>query len=85
MVAAASIVAKVTRDNSLSKLKEKFNLQHIGSGYPSDPKTIEALNQWIKNDDIPTFVRKSWHTYIKMRNLQKNAKITQFFDVRGER
>jgi len=85
IVSAASIVAKVTRDNSLNSLKQEFNLPHIGSGYPSDPKTIEALKQWIKNRNIPFFVRKSWHTFVKMRDLQKNAKITQFFDVRGER
>lgn len=85
IVSAASIVAKVTRDNSLNKLKQEFNLHHIGSGYPSDSKTIEALQQWIKNGKIPSFVRKSWHTFIRMRNLQKNAKITQFFNIRGER
>jgi ribonuclease HII len=85
IVSAASIIAKVTRDHSLNKLKKEFDLPHIGSGYPSDPKTIDALHQWIKVGDIPPFVRKSWQTLKKIRNIQKETKITQFFDVRGER
>ena len=82
-VSAASILAKDAREKEVAKLKEKHG--DIGSGYPSDPKTIDALKQWIKNKNIPFFVRKSWHTFVKMRDLQKNAKITQLFDVRGER
>lgn len=85
IVSAASIIAKVTRDHSLNKLKKEFDLPHIGSGYPSDPKTIEALHQWIKSGKIPTFVRKSWQTLKNIRNTQKETKITQFFDIRGER
>ena len=36
VVSAASILAKVARDMSISRLKKKDD---IGSGYPSDPKT----------------------------------------------
>ncbi len=85
MVAAASIIAKVTRDRAIEALRKESKFQDIGSGYPSDPQTISSLKDWIKNRNIPFFVRKSWHTFVKMRDLQKNAKITQFFDVRGER
>ena len=57
VVGAASIVAKVNRDMAIEKLGD------VGSGYPSDPKTINFLKK-LKNQDkkYPSFVRKSWKT-----------------------
>ena len=58
VVSAASIIAKVTRDKAISRLQKKHN---VGSGYPSDSKTIDFVTDWIENKKtIPTFVRKSW-------------------------
>ena len=58
IVSAASIIAKVSRDRSISKLRKKYD---VGSGYPSDSKTINFLKNYIdKNNEIPTFVRTSW-------------------------
>ncbi len=59
IVSAASIVAKVDRDMEIQKLRKIF--KDIGSGYPSDPKTISFLNK-IEYDDLPDFVRRSWST-----------------------
>jgi ribonuclease HII len=63
VVAAASIVAKVERDVEIAKIRKTF--KEIGSGYPSDPKTIE----FIKNsyEDLPDFVRKSWATVSRIK------------------
>ncbi len=64
LVSAASIVAKVHRDRSIRALEEKIGAE-IGSGYPSDPKTIRFLKELLKGkelDDIPFYVRKSWKT-----------------------
>ena len=36
VVGAASILAKVTRDREIEKIKKKIG-QNIGSGYPADP------------------------------------------------
>lgn len=59
VVAAASILAKVTRDKEIEKLKKEYG--DFGSGYPSDPKTKEFLAQnWNK---FPEIFRKSWATY----------------------
>ncbi len=55
-VAAASIVAKVERDLEIAKIRKKF--KDVGSGYPSDPKTIRFLK--ANHQDLPDFVRKSW-------------------------
>ncbi len=62
VVAAASIVAKVERDLEIAEIRKTF--ENIGSGYPSDPKTIEFLKN-ISYDELPNFVRKSWATVIR--------------------
>ena len=61
IVGAASILAKVARDNEIRKLKKKYG--DIGSGYPSDYKTIKFLKQYKrKNKELPDCVRFSWKT-----------------------
>lgn len=58
VVSAASILAKVTRDRAIARLKKYHNL---GSGYPSDAKTIKFVKTYYKTQKtIPEFVRKSW-------------------------
>jgi ribonuclease HII len=58
VVSAASIIAKVNRDREIEKLRKNHDL---GSGYPSDSKTMGFIKQWIsQNGDVPVFVRKSW-------------------------
>ncbi|MBN2734013.1 MAG: ribonuclease HII [Methanomicrobiaceae archaeon] len=61
IVGAASIIAKVTRDRLIVKISEEYG--DIGSGYPSDPKTIKFLENYIaENGDCPCISRKSWKT-----------------------
>lgn len=69
VVAAASIVAKVERDNEILKIRKEY--KDIGSGYPSDPKTIQFLKD--SHPDLPEFVRKSWET---VNRLEENYKTT---------
>jgi len=58
VVSAASILAKVTRDRAIAKLRKNYDL---GSGYPSDTKTIDFVKKYYKKQKImPKFVRKSW-------------------------
>lgn len=65
--AAASILAKVTRDRDIEKLKAKIGID-FGSGYPSDPKTKAFVqNHW---DTHPELFRKTWKTY---QNAVANA------------
>lgn len=59
IVSAASILAKVTRDELIQELKKKYKVE-FGSGYPSDPLTQIFLQKyWDKFD----FFRKSWESY----------------------
>lgn len=64
IVSAASIVAKVNRDKAIAKLRKEHDL---GSGYPSDKKTVNFVSDYITiNNKIPIFVRKSWKPVQKM-------------------
>lgn len=66
-VAAASIIAKVERDEDIEKINKDYRkLGGIGSGYPSDPKTKKFLTNFTY-DEMPDFVRRSWATVEKMK------------------
>jgi ribonuclease HII len=58
-VAAASIIAKVTRDRELSRLEDKYGIR-IGSGYPSDPITKTFLKENIHNKIFKEHIRFTW-------------------------
>ncbi len=61
IVGAASIIAKVTRDEEIEQLTKKFG--DFGSGYPSDPKTQKFLADYVeKNKKLPPFARIFWKT-----------------------
>jgi ribonuclease HII len=75
VVSAASIIAKVTRDREIQILEEIF--QNIGSGYPSDKKTMYFLKNWMKEyKEFPNFVRKSWRPIREITYSQ--SKIYEF-------
>jgi len=63
-VSAASILAKVQREESVSQIKEKY--PDIGSGYPSDPTTKSFLkSHGSKHRDSGIF-RKTWKTWTNL-------------------
>lgn len=63
-VGAASILAKVTREEEVAKIKKKYG--DVGSGYPADPITkvfLEKKGKEFKNEGI---FRKTWSTWKKL-------------------
>ena len=69
-VSAASIIAKQTRDEAIAEINKYFeDVGGIGSGYPSDPTTKKFLSNYTYNE-MPGFVRKSWSTVSKLKNVQ---------------
>ena len=69
VVGAASIIAKVERDDEIEKLKKEYGYD-FGTGYPSDPQTIEFLKTFFKkNRHFPDFVRKTWITAKEIKNI----------------
>jgi ribonuclease HII len=74
VVSAASILAKVTRDEGIVKLREKYG--DLGSGYPADERTQE----FIKNnfEKHPEIFRKSWATFKNLQKSKEQAKLGEF-------
>jgi len=75
-VSAASIVAKYLRDKHVEALIKSYG--NFGSGYPSDPKTIEWLREKTRNGNInslPPIVRRSWKT---IRRFVTTGKVIKF-------
>ncbi len=78
VVSAASIIAKVTRDRAMVTLAGEYGV--IGSGYPSDPGTIEFLSAYIRdNGDPPPFARRSWMTVKEILTKREQSSIADFF------
>ena len=74
VVGAASILAKVERDRIISELAEQYG--DIGSGYPSDEKTIRFLGEYFhRKKCFPPIVRKRWKTLqrIKMKEERERC------------
>ena len=65
LVSAASIIAKELREQEVSQIKNNLSID-FGSGYPSDPKTIEFLKKYYADKKVLPFVRTSWETYKKL-------------------
>lgn len=62
VVAAASIIAKVTRDREIAKIAQRHGGRDaVGSGYPSDRRTVWFVEKWIaRGRGAPPFARSSW-------------------------
>ncbi len=61
LVSLASIFAKTERDRAIDKIQEELGT--FGSGYPSDPRTIDFLKSYIKqHGKAPPHSRTSWKT-----------------------
>ncbi|MFN4046182.1 MAG: ribonuclease HII [Acidilobaceae archaeon] len=59
-VSAASIIAKHLRDRRLRVLKSLYGVK--GSGYPSDPRTVEWAGDALKAGLKPPIIRYTWAT-----------------------
>lgn len=78
VVGAASILAKVTRDEHVRRIAQELEPQldiPLGSGYPSDPLTKKFLQTWVEQfGSLPPHARQSWETcqqLIKNRNKKR--------------
>ena len=70
VVAAASIIAKVSRDKSINRLRKNFEL---GSGYPSDKKSVKFVKKLLSSKNKSySFIRFSWKPVQKILNKNSN-------------
>jgi ribonuclease HII len=74
VVGAASIIAKENREKEVEILKKKIG--DFGSGYPSDPKTIEFLKNNLELLRKGKFLREKWGT-VKNLEQKKSEKTKQ--------
>jgi len=75
VVAAASILAKVTRDREIEKIKQKIKID-FGSGYPADEKTQTFLKHYHLN--YPEIFRKTWASYKNILKGKSQKKLGEF-------
>ncbi|WP_457612965.1 ribonuclease HII [Methanocaldococcus sp.] len=72
VVSSASIIAKADRDEIIEQYKEKYG--EIGSGYPSDPKTIKFLEKYFEDHrSLPDIARIHWKTCKKILDRSKQT------------
>lgn len=83
IVGAASIIAKTMRDADVRKIAKELG-REMGSGYPSDPLTVQFLKSWLdEHGDVPPHVRRSWKT-IKDLLKDRNTKYMTLDDYSRE-
>ncbi len=73
VVSAASIIAKVIRDREMERIERESGVE-IGSGYPSDKYTIEAIKTNLASKRLNPYIREYWKTLAKI----KQRKIKEF-------
>jgi len=74
IVSAASILAKVTRDREVEKIKKKYG--NIGSGYMADPITKKFFDENFEKH--PEIFRKTWAPYKNHVNNKSQKKLGEF-------
>jgi ribonuclease HII len=74
VVSAASIMAKVSRDEAIARLGDQLGVD-LGSGYPSDYHTIEVVRQNMKEPAFRAHLREHWST---ISNI-KQARMESYF------
>ncbi len=73
-VSAASVIAKVERDRMIDYLKKEYG--EFGSGYPSDPRTIEFIEKSLSNGrSLDPIVRTTWETFKRIKSKGGNSKL----------
>lgn len=74
---AASILAKVTRDFEIEKIKVRIGMD-FGSGYPSDPVTVEFLQKHSQKFKDYGIFRKTWSTWREHEKKKQQKKLQEF-------
>ncbi|MEM2740272.1 MAG: ribonuclease HII, partial [Candidatus Bathyarchaeia archaeon] len=76
VVSAASIVAKIRRDDIIDSYKNIYG--EIGSGYPSDKRTIRFLYNSLEEAEAGGIVRRSWRTYSSIIRMKRQVDIYRY-------
>jgi ribonuclease HII len=78
IVSAASILAKVTRDDEVRKLKKQYGVD-FGSGYPADPLCVAFLKTPRAKELAKIgLIRRSWQTWQRQEGKKVQKKLGEF-------
>jgi ribonuclease HII len=78
VVGAASIIAKVRRDRAIERLRRRLGVE-IGSGYPSDDRTVEFLREHLAHAVVrPPWVRSEWATMQRVKPQRPGPTLDTF-------
>ncbi len=69
VVSAASIIAKVVRDREMKRIERSLRMR-IGSGYPSDHFTVEAIKTNLKTGALKGHLREYWSTMSRIKQAR---------------
>ncbi len=75
VVSAASIIAKVIRDQQIEEIKKRIGID-FGSGYIADERTLNFVKE--NYDVYPEIFRKEWAPYKKAMQSKKQKSIKEF-------
>jgi ribonuclease HII len=80
VVGAASIVAKVERDQRVEDIAAEYDeYGDVGSGYPSDPTTREFLKRYVEEaGELPACARASWSTCSDLLAANEQSSLAEF-------
>jgi ribonuclease HII len=74
---AASILAKVTREEEVEKIKQRIG-KDFGSGYPSDPVTKKFIEEHGKEYKKEGIIRETWATWQNQKTKKSQASLNDF-------
>lgn len=74
---AASILAKVRREERVAEIKKKLNID-FGSGYPSDPVTKKFLKEYYKQHKKDGIFRETWSTLTREKVKKQQKSLADF-------
>jgi ribonuclease HII len=78
VVGAASIVAKVRRDRAVARLARSLQID-VGSGYPSDGRTVACVRTALSDRPIPApWIRHSWKTAERLKPPARIVPLDRF-------
>jgi ribonuclease HII len=81
IVSAASIIAKVSRDEDIEELKKKVGYD-FGVGYPHDARTIEFIKKLVieNKGKLPNYIRHTWATVETIVAEHKQTRVLSFLE-----
>jgi len=77
VVSAASILAKVERDEEIERIKKETGFD-CGVGYSHDAKAIAFVNKFLNDKKFSKYIRHSWVTVSDIKKVKAQKSLEEF-------